>query len=146
MKKIFLALIAVFLVAGVALAEDKIVEIPFKKVPDLAQRTVKAYFPDNTVVKAEKNKSKDMKNRTRVYLDNDATLEFDKDGHWMIVDCRSSHVPMKMVNGMVQMYLNANYPGHEVLFMGREIKNGDVTFILDDGTELHFTNENTIIE
>ena len=64
----------------------------------------------------------------------------------MIVDCRSSHVPMKMVNGMVQMYLNANYPDHEVLFMGREIKNGDVTFILDDGTELHFTNENKVIE
>ena len=146
MKKLFLSLIAVLFVAGVALAEDKIVEIPFKKVPDLAQRTVKAYFPENAVVKAEKNKSKDMKNRTRVYLDNEATLEFDKDGHWMIVDCRSSHVPMKMVNGMVQMYLNANYPDHEVLFMGREIKNGDVTFILDDGTELHFTNENKVIE
>lgn len=146
MKKIFFALIAVMLVAGVAIAEDKIEEIPFKKVPDLAQRMVKAYFVDNTVVKAEKIKTKDMKNRTRVTLDNNATLEFDKDGNWMIVDCRTSNVPMKMVNGKIQMYLNANYSGRQVLFMGREIKNGDITFLLDDGTELHFTNENTIIE
>lgn len=134
------------MVAGVAMAEDKIVEIPFKKVPDLGQRIVKAYFPDCNVVKVEKNKSKDMKNRTRVYLDCDATIDFDKDGHWMVVDCHGSIVPRNMVNGMVQMYLNANYPGREVVYMGREIKNGDVTFILDDGTELHFTNENTIIE
>lgn len=146
MKKIFLALIAVMLVAGVAIADDKIVEIPFNKVPDLAQRTVKSYFPENSVVKAEKNKSKDMKNRTSVVLDNDATLEFDKDGHWMVVDCRSSKVPMKMVNGMVQMYLSKNYPGRDVVYMGREKKNGDVTILLNDGTELHFTNENTIIE
>ena len=53
MKKLFLALIAVMLVAGVAIAEDKIEEIPFNKVPDLAQRTVKAYFLDNTVVNVE---------------------------------------------------------------------------------------------
>lgn len=146
MKKVFLALMALIMMAGVAIADDNIVEIPFNKVPDLGQRTVKSYFPDNTVVKAVKNKSKDMKNRTCVMLDNDATIEFDKDGHWMIVDCRSCNVPRRMVNGKIQMYLNANYPGREVLYMGREIKNGDVTFILDDGTELHFTNENTIIE
>lgn len=146
MKKLFLALIAVMLVAGVAMADDKIVEIPFKKVPDLAQRMVKIYFPDNSVVKAEKAKSKDMKNRTRVTLDNEAILEFDKDGHWMIVDCHSSKVPMKMVNGMIQMYLSKNYAGHEVVYMGREIKNGDITIVLDDATELHFTNENKIIE
>ena len=137
---------AVMLVAGMTLADDKIEEIPFKKVPDLAQRMVKSYFPENSVVKAEKAKSKDMKNRTRVTLDNDATLEFDKDGHWMIVDCRNSFVPMKMVNGMIQMHLSKNYSGRNVVFMGREIKNGDITILLDDGTELHFTNENKIIE
>lgn len=146
MKKLFFTLMAVMLVAGMTLADDKIEEIPFKKVPDLAQRMVKSYFPENSVVKAEKAKSKDMKNRTRVTLDNDATLEFDKDGHWMIVDCRNSFVPMKMVNGMIQMYLSKNYSGRNVVFMGREIKNGDITILLDDGTELHFTNENKIIE
>ncbi len=145
MKKIFLALLAVIMVAGLATAQDN-VEIPFKKVPDLAQRMVKSYFPENSVVKAEKSKSKDMKNRTRVYLDNDAVLDFDKDGHWMVVDCRTSFVPMKMVNGMIQMYLGKNYPGRQVIFMGREKKNGDITILLDDSTELHFTNENTIIE
>lgn len=146
MKKLFFTLMAVMLVAGMTLADDKIEEIPFKKVPDLAQRMVKSYFPENSVVKAEKAKSKDMKNRTRVTLDNDATLEFDKDGHWMIVDCRNSFVPMKMVNGMIQMHLSKNYSGRNVVFMGREIKNGDITILLDDGTELHFTNENKIIE
>lgn len=146
MKKLFSVLMLVALFAGVAMADDNIVEIPFNKVPDLGQRTVKSYFPDNTVVKAVKNKSKDMKNRTCVMLDNDATIEFDKDGHWMIVDCRSCSVPKRMVNGKIQMYLSTNYPGREVVFMGREIKNGDITILLDDKTELHFTNENTIIE
>jgi len=146
MRRFFLALMALIMVAGVAIADDNIVEIPFNKVPDLGQRTVKSYFPDNTVVKAVKNKTKDMKNRTCVLLNNDATIEFDKDGHWMIVDCRSSNVPRRMVNGKIQMYLNSKYPGREVVYMGREIKNGDITILLDDKTELHFTNENTIIE
>lgn len=139
MKKFLLALMAVMLVAGVAIAEDKIEEIPFNKVPDLGQRIVKSYFPDCNVVKAEKNKSKNMKNRTRVYLDNDATIEFDKDGNWMVVDCRSCSVPRNMINGIIQMYLNQNNPGTEAVYMSREKKNGDITIILNDGTELQFT-------
>lgn len=139
MKKLFFTLIAVVLVAGVAFADDKIEEIPFKKVPDLAQRIVKSYFPDCEVVKAEKNKTKDMKNRTRVYLNNDATIDFDKDGNWMVVDCRSCCVPKNMINGLIQMYLNKNNHGTEVVFMSREKKNGDITIILNDGSELKFT-------
>lgn len=139
MKKLFLALIAVMLVAAVAMADDKIVEIPFKKVPDLAQRMVKSYFPDNSVVRAEKTKTKDMKNRTRVMLDNGASIEFDKDGNWMTVDCPTSGVPTKMIHGKIQMYINANHAGHAVVLMSREKKNGDISIVLDDGTELQFT-------
>ena len=92
MKKIFLTLMAMVLMAGVAVANDNIVDIPLNKVPDLGLRMVKSYFPTNKVVKAVKNNSKDMKNRTCVMLDNDATIDFDKDGNWMIVDCRKDGV------------------------------------------------------
>ncbi len=146
MKKFFLALAAIVLLAGTAFADVNIEEIPIKKVPDLGLRTVKSYFPNNTVVKAVKIKTKDMKNCTCVRLDNDATIEFDKDGHWMIVNCRNSSVPMRMVPGKIQMYLSRNYPGADVVYMSREIKNGDITLLLNDGTELHFTNEHTIIQ
>lgn len=139
MKKFLLAFLTVMLVAGVAIAEDKIEEIPFSKVPDLGQRIVKSYFPDCNVVKVEKNKSKNMKNRTRVYLDNDASVEFDKDGNWMVVDCRSCSVPRNMINGIIQMYLNKNNPGTEAVYMSREKMNGEITIILNDGTELQFT-------
>lgn len=132
--------------AGGAIADDNITEIPIKKVPDLGLRMVKSYFPTNKVVKAVKNNSKDMKNRTCVLLDNDATIDFDKDGNWMIVDCRKSVVPMRMVPGKIQMYLSKNHPGADVVYMGREIKNGDITVILDNETELHFTNDHTIIK
>lgn len=145
MKKIFFAIIAIALLAGTAFADDNIEDIPLKKVPDLGLRMVKSYFPGNNVVKAVKNKSKDMKNRTCVMLDNGSTIDFDKDGNWMIVDCRDSSVPMRMVPGKIQMYLSKNYPGADVVYMGREIKNGDITLLLDNGTELHFTNEHTLI-
>ena len=46
----------------------------------------------------------------------------------------------------VSVYLNANHNGKKVLYMGREIKNGDITLLLDDGTELHFTNEHQLIK
>ena len=145
MKKFFLALAAIALIAGNVMADDNLIDIPFNKVPDLGQRTVQSYFPTNKVVKAVKNKTKDMKNRTCVLLDNDVTIEFDKDGHWMIVDCRSCSVPMRMVPGKIQMFLTQNYPDAEVVYMGREIKNGDITILLNDGKELHFTNEHTLI-
>jgi hypothetical protein len=145
MKKIFFAIIAIALLAGTAFADDNIEEIPLKKVPDLGLRMVKSYFPSNNVVKAVKNKSKDMKNRTCVMLDNGSTIDFDKDGNWMIVDCRNSSVPMRMVPGKIQMYLSRSHPGADVVYMGREIKNGDITLLLDNGTELHFTNEHTLI-
>ena len=147
MKKILFALVALVMMAGTALADDNnIVEIPLKKVPDLGLRMVKSYFPTNTIVKAVKDNSKNMKSHTCVLLDNDATIEFDKDGHWMIVDCRSCEVPTRMVPGKIQMFLNKEYPGTKVLFMGREIKNGDITFLLNDNTELHFTNEHELIK
>ena len=145
MKK-YLILAAIAIMSLSCFADDNIVEIPFNKVPDLGQRVVTSYFTGNTVTKAVKYKSKDMKNRTCVLLDNDATIEFDKDGHWMIVDCRSASVPMRMVPGKIQMYLSKNHPGADVVYMGREIKNGDLTLLLNDGTELHFTNEHTIIK
>ena len=145
MKKFFFAIIAIALLAGTAFADDNIEDIPLKKVPDLGLRMVKSYFPGNNVVKAVKNKSKDMKNRTCVMLDNGSTIDFDKDGNWMIVDCRDSSVPMRMVPGKIQMYLSRNHPGADVVYMGREIKNGDITLLLDNGTELHFTNEHTLI-
>lgn len=145
MKKFFFAIIAIALLAGTAFADDNIEEIPLKKVPDLGLRMVKSYFPGNNLVKAVKNKSKDMKNRTCVMLDNGSTIDFDKDGNWMIVDCRNSSVPMRMVPGKIQMYLSRSHPGADVVYMGREIKNGDITLLLDNGTELHFTNEHTLI-
>lgn len=146
MKKIFTLIAALALITGMAIADDNIVEIPLKKVPDLGMRMVNSYFPGHEVVKAVKNNTKDMKNRTCVLLDNNATIDFDKDGHWMIVDCRESEVPQRMVPGKIIMYLNANHNGKKVLYMGREIKNGDITLLLDDGTELHFTNEHQLIK
>lgn len=146
MKKFFLTLIAAMMACGMMIADDNIVEIPLKKVPDLGLRMVKSYFPNNSVVKAVKNNTKDMKNRTCVLLDNDATIDFDKDGNWMIVDCSKSEVPKRMVPGKIVMFLNANHEGKKVLYMGREIKNGDITLLLDDGTELHFTNEHQLIK
>lgn len=146
MKKFITAIIAIVMLAGVAIADDNIVEIPLNKVPDLGLRMVNSYFPGIKPVKAVKNKSKDMKNRTCILLENNATIDFDKDGHWMIVDCRESEVPMRMVPGKIQMFLSKNYPGKKVLYMGREIKNGDITILLDDTTELHFTNEHTLIQ
>ena len=94
----------------------------------------------------ENKYGKNMNNRTCVLLDNEATIEFDKDGHWMIVDCRKSSVPMRMVPGKIQMILSKSHPGADVVYMGREIKNGDITILLNDGTELHFTNEHTLIQ
>ena len=146
MKKFITAIIAIAMLAGVAIADDNIVEIPLNKVPDLGLRMVNSYFPGIKPVKAVKNKSKDMKNRTCILLENNTTIDFDKDGHWMIVDCRESEVPMRMVPGKIQMFLSKNYPGKKVLYMGREIKNGDITILLDDTTELHFTNEHTLIQ
>ena len=146
MKKFITAIIAIVMLAGVAIADDNIVEIPLNKVPDLGLRMVNSYFPGIKPVKAVKNKSKDMKNRTCILLENNTTIDFDKDGHWMIVDCRESEVPMRMVPGKIQMFLSKNYPGKKVLYMGREIKNGDITILLDDTTELHFTNEHTLIQ
>ena len=146
MKKFITAIIAIVMLAGVAIADDNIVEIPLNKVPDLGLRMVNSYFPGIKPVKAVKNKSKDMKNRTCILLENNTTIDFDKDGHWMIVDCRENEVPMRMVPGKIQMFLSKNYPGKKVLYMGREIKNGDITILLDDTTELHFTNEHTLIQ
>lgn len=146
MKRFFLIITAMAMMTSMALADDNIVEIPFKKVPDLAQRMVTSYFPQAQVVKATKNKSKDMKNRTCVVLDNGTTIDFDKDGNWMIVDCRESSVPSRMVPGKILMCLNENYPDTQVVLMSREIKNGDITILLNDGTELHFTNDHKLIK
>lgn len=145
MKKIILFIISSVIACGMIIAQDNTIEIPVNKVPDLGLKMLKTYFPKNTVVKALKNKTMNIKNRTYVVLDNNAVIDFDKDGNWMIVDCRQSEIPKRMVPGKVLMFLDDKYYGFKVLYMDREIVNGDIYFLLDDGTELQFTNDFKLI-
>ena len=141
MKKLLLAFLSVILVAGIAIADDNYEDIAFKDVPGLGQKSVEAYFSGNTVVRIVKYTSGSKKRRTCVVFESGAAIEFDKNGNWMIVDCiNGGSVPMRMVPGLIQMYLSQNNPDTEVVLMSRERLNGVITILLNDGTELQFTD------
>ena len=117
MKKLIFLFVCVFSIQ-VALADnDK--PINFTQLPQAAQKFVKQHFPKAKIafVKMETelfDKSYD------VVFNNGDKLEFDKEGEWTEVNCKSTVVPAKVIPAPIKKYVETNYPEAKVLSIERD--------------------------
>ncbi len=143
MKKSILLVLSVMFCCSVMTAQN-VKEIDVKKLPDMAQRTLSAYFQGRTVTQAMYINEK-MDRHYEVSLDDATIIHFDKHGVWKFVKAGGDAIPDCMIPGMVLMHLQKNKIEAKVVGMMRD-KDKNYIIDLSDGTTLTFTETFKLVE
>lgn len=143
MKKSILLVLSVMFCCSVMTAQN-VKEIDVKKLPDMAHRTLSAYFQGQTVTQAMYINEK-MDRHYEVSLDDATIIHFDKHGVWKLVKTGGNAIPDRMIPGMVLMHLQKNKIEAKVVGMMRD-KDKNYTIDLSDGTTLTFTETFKLVE
>ena len=112
--------------------------IPFEQLPQAAQQFVKTHFADvkvtvTTIESGLLEKSYD------VILDDGTKVEFDRNGEWTEISCRTSNVPTKVVPQKISAYLQTTFPKNAVKKIERD--NGRYEVELQSGAEVTFNKK-----
>lgn len=138
MRKL-LILLAVLMGTTLMWAQESKYPIEVKKLPDLATRNLKSYFPGIEVTEVYSVTQK-IKDEYFVVLDNTVLVVFDKHGQWSRVEANDAEIPERMIDGRIKMDMAKNKITSRVIKMGKD-KKGNYEVLLEDGTQLHYDNQ-----
>ena len=123
MKKLFLAVVAMFAMSTMVMADnDKPVQV--NQLPAKAQTFLNTYFKDAKVALATQDTELFSKSYDVVFNSGDR-VEFDKAGEWTEVRCRAG-VPSQLVPGPIAEYVKNMYPDANVLQIERDTRGYEV--------------------
>lgn len=138
MRKL-LILLAVLMGTTMMWAQESKYPIEVKKLPDLATRNLKSYFPGIEVTEVYTVTQK-IKDEYFVVLDNSVLVVFDKHGQWSRVEANDAEIPERMIDGRIKMDMAKNKITSRVIKMEKD-KKGNYEVVLEDGTQLHYDNQ-----
>ncbi len=138
MRKL-LILLAVLMGTTLMWAQESKYPIEVKKLPDLATRNLKSYFPGTEVAEVYTVTQK-IKDEYFVVLDNSVLVVFDKHGQWSRVEANDAEIPERMIDGRIKMDMAKNKITSRVIKMEKD-KKGNYEAVLEDGTQLHYDNQ-----
>ena len=138
MRKL-LILLAVLMGTTMMWAQESKYPIEVKKLPDLATRNLKSYFPGIEVTEVYTVTQK-IKDEYYVVLDNSVLVVFDKHGQWSRVEANDAEIPERMIDGRIKMDMAKNKITSRVIKMEKD-KKGNYEVVLEDGTQLHYDNQ-----
>lgn len=142
MKKFLFALLAMAIIAPVTLKADDDMPIPVDQLPAAAKEFVKQYFPDKTIIYAEKEmKFSGVEYQAR--LSDGAKINFNGDGSWDKVDCKFYAVPAALVPETIATYVQVHYPGVMITKIDKELYGYDIE--INNGLDLKFAANGTLI-
>ena len=141
MKNIrFYLLMAVVMTMSLTMsADDDDRVITYQQLPQNAQTFLKQHFAKKVplVVTA------DWDDFTIVY-ESGERVEYDRNGQWKEIVCRTSKVPNDVVPEQVQTYIQTNYPGKSVVKLDRHRSVYEVK--LNNGMEIEFNHNFQVID
>lgn len=136
--KAILLLVAMMAISFNAKADhDQIIN--FNEMPEAAQALLKQYFADKVPLVV----TVDWDDYTIVY-DSGEKVEFDKQGNWKEINCRTSGVPVELIPEQIKSHINATFPGAMVLKLDRNRRGYEVK--LNNGLEVEYDPTFQIID
>lgn len=105
--------------------------ISFNEMPQAAQALLKQYFADKVPLVV----TVDWDDYTIVY-DSGEKLEFDKEGNWKEINCRTSSVPTELIPEQIKTNIQSTFPGTIILKLDRNRRGYEVK--LNNGLEVEF--------
>ena len=142
MKKLIFALICLFSIQSVVLADnDKPISV--SELPKAAQVIIKNYFSKEKVSFAKVDADWLGKDYDVIFA-NGNKIEFDKNGNWKDIDCKYSQVPPALIPAEIVKYISASYPNEKILKIDRDSHDYEVQ--LSSGLEIKFNMKFQVID
>lgn len=109
------------------------------ELPKAARTFLNKYFPDDNVLKAEKDQGR-RGTEYEVDLASGAEIDFRDNGEWKEVKAaRGNAVPSAIVPSAIAKYISANFKGQNIVEISR--KRGGYEVELSNGSELKLTED-----
>ena len=142
MKKLALFLVSVFVMSGIAFADnDKPIQIG--QLPTKAQTFLSIYFKSSKVALAKQETDLFSKSYDVIFTTGEK-VEFDKSGDWTEVSCKVNGVPSAIVPQGIKGYVQSNYPDARILSIERDRSNYEVK--LSNRWETTFDSQMRVID
>ena len=113
--------------------------ITYNQLPAVAQTMLKTYFADRVPMVV----TMDWDDYT-VRYESGEKVEFDKQGNWKDIDCRSSHVPSELIPEQIKAAVRSTFPAAIILKLDRDRRGYEVK--LNNGMEIEFNRSFQVID
>ncbi len=113
--------------------------IPFNQMPEAAQAFLKQHFTNKVPLVV----TVDWDDYTIRY-ESDEKVEFDKNGNWKEIDCRSSIVPTELIPEEIKTNIASTFPGAMILKIDRNRRGYEVK--LNNGLEVEYSPTFQVID
>ena len=119
MKKLTMMMIGLFTVGVASCQAEREKVIDVNQLPEVAGNFVSEHFADSRVAVAKmenlwRNKSYE------VYFTNGDHIDFDRNGNWEEIECKTTAVPTAVVPTAIQEYVAKTYPGERIKKLERD--------------------------
>ena len=128
--KAILLLVAVLAMSFNAKADHDQV-ISFNEMPEAAQALLKQYFANKVPLVV----TVDWDDYAIVY-DSGEKVEFDKQGNWKEINCRTSCVPAELIPEQIKANIQTTFPGAVIIKIDRNRRGYEVK--LNNGLEVEY--------
>ena len=113
------------------------------KMPAKAQEFVAKYFPGTEITLAKEEGYFLGKTYDIIFKDGNQ-IEFNRNGEWTKVSCRTNYVPDKVIPAPILQYLQQNYPDAKVKEIEKDDRNYELN--LTNRVELKFNSSFQLID
>ena len=143
MKKIILALVAIFSIGVFSAVADNDKVINKNQLPAQAQQFISEHFSGVELSYAKQERDI-LKKSYEVRLANGVKIEFNEKGVWEEVDCQFGEVPAAVIPVAIKKYVDDNFAGEKVISIERNRYNYEVK--LSNRLELKFDKDFNIYD
>ena len=132
-------LLVVMMTMGFQAKADHDQVIPFNQMPEAAQAFLKQHFANKVPLVV----TVDWDDYTIRY-ESGEKVEFDKQGKWKEIDCRSALVPTELIPEEIKTNIASTFPGAMILKIDRNRRGYEVK--LNNGLEVEYSPTFQVID
>ena len=113
--------------------------ITYNQLPANAQAMLKQYFANKVPLIV----TMDWDDYTIVY-DSGEKVEFNKQGEWKEINCRTSFVPTALIPEQIKANVKTSFPGTTIIKLDRNLRGYEVK--LNNGLEIEYNRAFQVID
>lgn len=132
-------LLAVMMVMSFNAKADNDQVITFDQMPAPAQALLKQYFADKVPLVV----TVDWDDYTIMYQSGEK-VEFDKQGEWKEISCRTTQVPDALIPEPIKTHINATFPGAVIVKLEKNLRGYEVK--LTNGLDVEYSPTFQVID